>query len=355
MSRKIKKLSISAVAILLVLSGFGAFTLVRTARKEITYIQSAEGSKVNASVSAAKTFSDDFEQLIPHERKLNSIVYYATGIFNSNHVIWGKDDWLFYSSTNSGDPIADYTGSNSFSQPELEQAKENMLSIQDSLLKRNIKFCLLVPPNKENVYSQYMPQKYKHTDKTRTDVLVEYLHNNGVNVVDAKEELITFDSKYRTYYKQDTHWNELGAYIATQKVLDTFDAELPDIDEGNIVQGDTTISDLADMVGLTNVFPNDYGFTSADIKQVKGNITEESIGEVKHYHNEKATQNESVLLIGDSFREAMVPAILLCFNNVYVVTKDLYSQDIIRNIEPNYVVLETVERLSDYAISFKIV
>ena len=51
----------------------------------------------------------------------------------------------------------------------------------------------------------------------------------------------------------------------------------------------------------------------------------------------------------------MVPAILLCFNNVYVVTKDLYSQDIIRNIEPNYVVLETVERLSDYAISFKIV
>lgn len=139
MSRKIKKLSISAVAILLVLSGFGAFTLVRTARKEITYIKSAEGSKVNASVSAAKTFSDDFEQLIPHERKLNSIVYYATGIFNSNHVIWGKDDWLFYSSTNSGDPIADYTGSNSFSQPELEQAKRKHVIDSGFLIEKKYK------------------------------------------------------------------------------------------------------------------------------------------------------------------------------------------------------------------------
>ena len=64
----------------------------------------------------------------------------------------GKDEWLFYSSENDGNPIDDYMGNNSFTEQEKEETKNNMLSIQKSLGQKNIEFCLLVPPNKEEVY-----------------------------------------------------------------------------------------------------------------------------------------------------------------------------------------------------------
>lgn len=181
MLKNLKKLSCSAAAVLLILVLFGGFTFARTVRKELVQIMNFNGNTLTAAKNAVVSFSSDFEQLIPHERRMNTLIYYATGIFNSNHVIWGKDDWLFYSSTNSGDPIADYEGTNRFSIEEMEKIKINMLNQQEILRNMGIEFCLLIPPNKENVYSQYMPDKYIHTDKTRTDILLEYLYAGGIN------------------------------------------------------------------------------------------------------------------------------------------------------------------------------
>ena len=95
MIKKIKRLSISSIAILLVLVVFGGIALVRTVRKDFYDLRSSEDGTIASVKRSAKTFSSDYEQMIPHERRMNTLLYYATGIFNSNHVIWGKDDWLF--------------------------------------------------------------------------------------------------------------------------------------------------------------------------------------------------------------------------------------------------------------------
>lgn len=353
MLKNLKKLSCSAAAVLLILVLFGGFTFARTVRKELVQIMNFNGNTLTAAKNAVVSFSSDFEQLIPHERRMNTLIYYATGIFNSNHVIWGKDDWLFYSSTNSGDPIADYEGTNRFSIEEMEKIKINMLNQQEILRNMGIEFCLLIPPNKENVYSQYMPDKYIHTDKTRTDILLEYLYAGGINCINPKESLINCDEKYRTFYKLDTHWNELGAYIGTKEALETFGIMLPDLSDDEIETGTSTVSDLADMVGLTSVFPIDYGFKMT-FTNTSGEITADEDGYVTHYHNDNAYVEGCIFLIGDSFRSAMIPVLRAAFQDFYVVHRSNYQADMLYNIHPDYVILEIVERHSEQLLDYTV-
>ena len=354
MIKKIKRLSISSIAILLVLVVFGGIALARTIRKDFYDLKSSEDGAIASVKRSAMTFSSDYEQLIPHERRMNTLVYYATGVFNSNHVIWGKEDWLFYSSTNSGDPIADYTGANSFSEEELETAKNNMLDIQRKLNNKNIQFCILIPPNKENVYAQYMPDKYIHTDKTRTDVLVEYLAENGINAVNPKQALLDCDDQYRTYYKLDTHWNELGAYIGTREALATLGINLPQLTSEMVEEGDHTVSDLADMVGLTSVFPKDYGFRVAEYAHQNVDIHKEEIGKMVHYHNDNAENEKTLLLIGDSFRDSMIPVLESIYSDFYIVHREDFQGDMLDKSNPDEVLLEIVERHSKYTMDFSI-
>lgn len=353
MIKKIKRLSISSIAILLVLVVFGGIALARTVRKDFYDMRASEDGLIASVKRSAITFSTDYEQLIPHERRMNTLLYYATGIFNSNHVIWGKDDWLFYSSTNSGDPIADYTGANSYTEEELETAKNNMLDIQQKLNEKNIQFCLLIPPNKENVYAQYMPDKYQHTDKTRTDILVENLAKNGVNAVNPKQALLDCDSQYRTYYKLDTHWNELGAYIGIREALHTLGTDLPKVTSEMVEEGDHTVSDLADMVGLRSVFPKDNGFRVSKYTQ-QGDVTNEQIGELTHYHNENADIDKTILLVGDSFRDSMIPILISLYKDFYMVHREQFKSDMINTSNPDEVILEIVERHSKFAKDFSI-
>lgn len=350
----LKKLSVSAIAILLILVSFGGFTLARTVRKEIITIMNSDENVRSAVNEAVMNFADDFEQLIPHERRLNTLIYYVTGVFNSNHVIWGKEDWLFYASKNSGDPIADYEGTNSYSEEELEEAKTNMLELQNTLRKQNIAFCLLIPPNKENVYAKYMPDKYRHTDMSRTDILTEYLSVNGVNCVNPKEALMQCDEEYRTYYKLDTHWNELGAYIGVKEVLSTFDISIPDAADGGIVEGDSTVYDLADMVGLVDVFPADYGFRVSFTAEHTERIVKEEKNGLVHYYNDIAQVDSSILLIGDSFMSAMVPTFCTVFKDFYVVHRNNLNSSMLSEIDVDYIILEIVERHSEFVIDFGI-
>lgn len=354
MLKKIKKLSASATAILLILVGVGGFTLARTVRKELLQVMASDGSKVAAAETALRNFSADFEQLVPHERRMNTLLYYATGIFNSNHVIWGKEDWLFYSSKNSGDPIADYEGTNSFSDEELEEAKNNMLHQQNILAERGIGFCLMIPPNKENVYARYMPDKFVQAERSRTDILTEHLVENGINCINPKEALLNSDEKYRTYYKQDTHWNELGAYIGTKEALEVFGIGLPPLSKSEIEESESAAADLADMVGLESVFPKDYGFRMAWTARDRENVTKEVNGPMTYWHNDNAPVEGRLLLIGDSFRTAMIMLLSSTFEDFYVVHRTDYQPQMLEEAAPDYVILEIVERHSEYTMDFSI-
>lgn len=349
MFKKFKKSYIPIAVILAALIGFGGFTTARLVRIDIL-AASASSDFGGEIITSAKNVPDDFEELVPRYLPLNKILYYLSGLINSNQVMLGKDEWLFYSSKINGSPIDDYTGANSYTEQDMEEMKTVAENVGDTLKKKDIGFCLLVPPNKPAVYSEYMPISSIKADKSRTDLLMEYLAENGINAVNPKQDLRQFGDKYYTYFKRDTHWNELGAYIGCKDVLDTFGIALPDLTDDMISVGNRASADLVKLAGLDNVFKPDYGFTVNYV--ISDGTTIEK--DMQHFHNDNADNDKTLLIIGDSFRSAMIPTLRAAFRDVYAVNRAVYESGDYLDCNPDYVILEFVERHSDLIKDFEL-
>lgn len=290
-----------------------------------------------------------------HLSKMDSIfTYYVTGEIASKQVLYGDGNWLFYKSQTDGNPIDDFEGTNRYTSEEMEEILSAALYTQKKLENRGIKFAIIVAPNKENVYSKYMPDTYTHADISSSDILINYLDENGVNMVNPKTELLNNCTDYQLYYSYDTHWNQLGAYIGVRNVLSSWKIDMPELSERDILSENLYgnyhycgADDLAKMVGLREAVFNDeieYEVDGTGLMEWVEFEEEQKSGKVSHYLNPEAEVNSSILLVGDSFRASMVAALREKFYDVYVVDRPYYTADLLDTINPEYVISEYVER-----------
>ena len=73
---------------------------------------------------------------------------------SSSSVVLGKNNWLFFTDEGS---IEDYKGTNLYTREQLELIKDNILSTKAYLEARGIEFILMIPSNKEEIYSDNLP------------------------------------------------------------------------------------------------------------------------------------------------------------------------------------------------------
>ena len=283
------------------------------------------------------------------------VSYYGLGEIASPQVLSGKDGWLFYKSETDGNPIADFEGTNGYTENEMKQIAQAAVNTQSELENRGINFSILVAPNKENVYAENMPDGYIHAEKSSTDILIEYLSNAGVNVVSPKEELLDNHMTSQVYYSYDTHWNQLGAYIGVCDVLTSWNINMPKLAERDILIDNLDGNyhycgedDLTRMAGLRSVFSDEIEY------EVDGTVpmdwtdfaVEQGDGEISHFVNGNANIDGKIFVIGDSFRSSMIPGLREQFSDVYVVHRLYYSADMIEEVNPDYIIAEYVERYS---------
>jgi hypothetical protein len=138
-----------------------------------------------------------------------------TGVPN---VIAGKDGWYFF----AGDRLLDdFRGLMPLTDQQIISWKENLVGTRDWLAKRGIHYLLVVVPNKQTIYPEYLPdyfQKAKGT--TRLQQVTEYLKKNSdVEILDLRTEFFNAKSKGRLYDKTGTHWNDYGAFVGYRKIM----------------------------------------------------------------------------------------------------------------------------------------
>lgn len=269
--------------------------------------------------------------------------YYITGEIHSTQVLAGKENWLFYkSTTDGGDSLADYQGTAYFSQTLMERVTANLLDIQTTLSQKGIDFAVMICPNKEQIYFDKMPESLtKYDDINRTDVLVDFLRTNSdIPLIYPKAELRSLRNDFQLYFKYDTHWNQLGSYIAQQQFMDLLFQKRNSLRDQEVITLRTNVSgDLATMIGLSQAYHDDedYGLM---IGAMTPPIQD---GE---YFNDKAQIDQTILLVGDSFRNALVPHFLNEFKHIYVVQISDYNKTLLDTLKPDIVLLEMVERYS---------
>ena len=285
---------------------------------------------------------NEFEgALVGRYRMINlntSISKLVTGgtYMESNEVLLGKDGWLFYKATGDGTPLYDYMGINHFSEEELAKVYDNLVAIGDGVSARGMDVIFMTVPNKEQVYSEYMPDTVdKINDKSRLDELTEYIESKGgliadrYGYVDTSKVLRAYKDTYPLFYRTDTHWTECGSYLALMELRRAMDQRVTPIDEVVFTDKGGFVGDLAKISGSRDEY--------SDVNPV---IDASSI-------NDDSTKDQVMLIIGDSFGDAMIHSAKHFYKEVYWVRLKEYTDELDR-YEPDVVVVECVERyLSD--------
>ena len=310
-----------------------------------------------------KKYEEYFNDYLPFRNELVKLknlsdIFVFKNII-SDGVLLGKAKWLFYQYY---DLTEKYIGIEkyNFTEKELEKAKNNLIHFRDELEKKNIDFIFMVCPDKQFIYSKYMPDYIKRKSiKSGTDIFVEYIKNNtDIKVVYPKEELLKYKDKYQLYYKYDTHWNSLGAYIGYTELTRILNIDNKSIESFKILEFDSAYrnsnkdsslfyNDIARMVSLNDIkkFRDDIIYILEDYKYTITNITDDwSSSRISNYNLDNFKNNRNILIIKDSYSFEMMDYIITTFKQSEFINIGSFKNENITEYKPDIIVFQSVER-----------
>ena len=168
------------------------------------------------------------------------------GVFQSSSVdtvITGTDSWLYY--TSSAD---DYLGRNTLSESEINGVIHNLGIIQRYSQAHGARFLFTVAPNKNTLYPDHMPYYYglRVSDVHNRDLLRQALAGTDIAYCDLFAPL---SSQSETlYFRRDSHWNNKGALLAYNEVMNALGKEHDDYSAAEVTRKKDFVGDLSKMV-----------------------------------------------------------------------------------------------------------
>ena len=270
---------------------------------------------------------------------------------DTGQYFYGKEDWMFYDAAkiNNGNSLVGYYGEARLNEGELKQLEQSLQKEKSFFEQFGAKYLLLVVPDKENIYSELMPdnmQRARVSDMALSDVAIHYLaQNTDIDVLTLKADLLSAKEKspYPLYYPKDTHWNGIGAYIGFEALVKNLHQkiDIPELSADIIHQTGLVGQDMHPIdtsMSYTVSFLDDVSFKKTEIPEVQ----------VVVYDNHQAFLPYTLMVAGDSFAVALVPYLAKAYKRVVTVPggskdKNFYLQ-LLQKYQPDYVVHELVER-----------
>jgi hypothetical protein len=150
--------------------------------------------------------------------------YHLFGIADQSSVVMGEKDFLF----ELRDPahhynyLDDYTGNHAFSKEELDAILAELEARRDFCAQRNAEYLLVVIPNSQTVYSEYMPSYLGDiSSNTRLNGLKSHLIDHGFyDCLDLSGYLRHAKQDGLLYNTTENSLNALGIYHAYRTVCD---------------------------------------------------------------------------------------------------------------------------------------
>lgn len=288
----------------------------------------------------------------------------------SKQAIIGKDNFLFLG--NGHDNVVDK--SNGVYRPTKEEINNwtnKLKDLQKWYEDSGIKFIIAIAPNKHSIYKEKLPNWMEYDGKTITDDIVEQANIKNINILDLREKLI--ESKQQEsdilYWKTDTHWNEKGASIA----FDTIINKINNIYQLNLQKPKYNLNpstrgggDLSNFLKINNILDKDYekNYSYSFEKNYdicKGNINKENqvledcikidnpvIGYNEYIINNHSENKLKLLFLVDSFAGAPSKIYNATFSEIYKFHwSHINGQKLATFVEinkPDVVIYQIVER-----------
>lgn len=261
--------------------------------------------------------------------------------YTQSDVIKGKEDFLFYRKT-----LENYKGLSRFSEEQLREIEQNLTGFFSHMESMGTKCLLYIAPDKEQVYPSLMPDEIQRISaQSRGDQTAEFLTSQtGYPVLYPKSQLIELSQNYPIYYNTDTHWNDLGGWVAAQQVRSAFTGEAENFEIPDFSYYESEGKDLAGMLGLTEYLPEKNAVTvefDDDIAVWKPESIDH--GTIQRF-NSYAPVHKKMLLVGDSFSEYFMRSAIHNIDEILFVTYGELHRIDFESEQPDYLVVMLVER-----------
>ena len=302
-----------------------------------------------------------------------SSIFYPLGIsIASNQVIIGKDGWLYLGDQYRNTISVRRRGA---AIEDAETARKIGLAIKswDQWLKlKGVRlYQVMLAPDKGTIYPEFLPDWAQPAADSATNTLLSNV-SPGL-YVDTRPALRSAKSQFSEplYYKTNSHWNDLGAWVAfrafTREIARTA-TDLRWLSEQQVrVLGTSKINggDLARFLGMTKVLSDSrvdieiaserpieieqYDFDTGNLIASGGNP--EIVAPMHDpllVKSKDALNQKRVLWLHDSFGEALAPFMAATFAETlqlhYSVVDSSRFARLVDTYKPNYVFITVVER-----------
>lgn len=292
-----------------------------------------------------KRFEEWFSDVLPFKTQFIELYrgfqYYTGSDFSQSDVIRGEGDILFYRKT-----VENYKGISRFSADELKMIEKNLNGFISNMEKQGTKCLFYIAPDKEQVYSSRMPTFIRRmSSESRGDQVINYLTDNvEFPVLYPKEKFIELNKSYPTYYITDTHWNDLGGWVAANQIKSIFtgDPESSELPKYHFYENEG--KDLAGMLGLSDMIQeqNAVQVDHDDNFQIWKPETIDH-GKIQRFISESPV-NKKLMIIGDSFSEYFMRSAIHDLEEIIFVTYGYLHLIDYEAEKPDYLVIMLVER-----------
>ena len=310
-----------------------------------------EGAEMPALVTDGRIsdgFGDDFEtwfskrfafrgKVVDFFASLKETVF-KTG---NDQVIVGEDGFLFFDDT-----MDSFLRENPLTDDEPADIAAALTNLNDYASERGAHLLFVCAPNKNTIYPEYMPARYRAvTSNAMSDLdrLYAYLDTNTeIDYLDLRPILTAAKEEHLLYHKRDSHWNGYGAHIAYEAIMAHLSLPTPDFSvlprtditthegdldrllyPGTVKYDDNTVFD----------YEGQYIYTSAFSTEMDMTITTRSAGKAG-----------TLLCFRDSFASAMLGDLAISFSSAQLERAIPYRLDLLNTVKANVVIVEIVER-----------
>jgi hypothetical protein len=181
-------------------------------------------SAVSFPANFALWFDDHFGFRSTLVRWYGESRLFVLGVSPSAAVVKGQEEWFFYGDDGA---LEDYAHVEPMTPDALANWRATIVAARDWLRSRGIAYVVTVAPDKHVIYGEEMPATIVPVgDVSRTDQLFTTLQDTGL-AVDVRSSLFEAKGHERIYHHTDTHWNDRGALIAYQRIVDAVRARVP--------------------------------------------------------------------------------------------------------------------------------
>ena len=214
-------------------------------------------------------------------------------------------------------------------------------------------------PDKHTVYPEYLPSYLRQTKReSRLDQLIAHLRGrSNVEVVDLRQALLPQKRQYQLYFRLDTHWDRVGAFIGCREIMVRLarwfpNVQVPRWEDVEVAPARAGQHDLIDFLGMrvgdlrdpvrsVTVKQPRPARIVADDPRVLDN--DNAIVEVVTSDSPGAEIPRAVVL-RDSSAISLIPLLSEHFGHaVYLWSSDPYRRQVERE-RPNVVIWQMTER-----------